>query len=72
MNSGKVLSIREKEVLELISQGFTNKEIGSSLCISPDTVKSHRNNMLKKMSAKNAAHLINMSYRLGLLCASNY
>lgn len=67
MHYTRILSRREHEVLKLISKGFTNKEIGISLCISTDTVKSHKINMYRKMKAKNAAHLINVSHQLGFL-----
>ena len=53
------LSIREIEVLGLIMQGLTNHEIAEKLCISFETVRSHRKNILEKTGAKNTAALIN-------------
>lgn len=52
------LSSREKEVLELIMIGMTNPEVADKLCISPETVKSHRSHILKKTGSKNTASLV--------------
>lgn len=41
---------REKEVIELIADGLTNKEIGQKLFISPHTIKSHVHNILEKLT----------------------
>jgi len=50
-----VLSPREGEVLQLLAQGATNKEIGDSLFISENTVKTHLRNIMEKL------HLVNRS-----------
>lgn len=47
------LSPREQEVLELISKGLTNKEIGNKLGISENTVKNHLKNILDKLHLEN-------------------
>lgn len=52
------LSIREIEVLGLIMQGMTNREIAEKLFVSYETVKSHRKNILEKTGARNTAALI--------------
>lgn len=52
------LSEREVQVLKLIANGVTNKEIGEKLFISPKTVEAHRNNILKKLELKSTADLI--------------
>jgi two-component system response regulator NreC len=49
---------REKEVLELISKGYTNREIAKEIYISEKTVKSHRQKLLIKFKVKNTAQLI--------------
>ena len=54
---------REKEIIVLISLGFTTKQISISLFISELTVKTHRHNLLKKLKAKNSVELVNMSIR---------
>ena len=53
-----LLSKREKEVLRLIFDGCTNKEIASKLFISFETVKSHRKHILTKTGSKNTAALV--------------
>jgi len=53
-----LLTRREKEILSLIAEGFTNPEIAQKLFISPSTVDSHRKHLLAKMSMKNTASLI--------------
>jgi DNA-binding NarL/FixJ family response regulator len=52
------LSSREVEVLSLIMQGLTNKEISEKLFICFETVRSHRKSILKKIGVKNTAALI--------------
>ncbi len=52
------LTRREKEVLQLIAQGFTNQEIANKLFISILTVISHRKNLMVKFEAVNTATLI--------------
>ncbi len=52
------LSEREREVLGLIVEGLTNKEIGRALGLSPRTVETHRANLFSKLQADSLAHLI--------------
>jgi len=52
------LTAREREVLERIALGASNKEAGRELGISPRTIEDHRANIMKKLGAKNAADLI--------------
>jgi DNA-binding NarL/FixJ family response regulator len=52
------LSEREKEVLRLICQEYTNKEIADLLFISPRTVDGHRNRLLEKINCKNTAGMV--------------
>lgn len=52
------LSSREMEILQLISDGLTTKEISDQLFISKRTVEGHRQNLLTKVGAKNVAELI--------------
>ncbi len=53
-----LITRREKEILSLIAEGYTNPEIAEKLFISPSTVDSHRKNLLAKMNMKNTASLI--------------
>lgn len=52
------LSEREREVLGLIVEGLTNKEIGRALVLSPRTVETHRANLFDKLAADSLAQLI--------------
>lgn len=53
-----VLSEREKEVLGLIIEGLTNKEIGRALNLSPRTIETHRAHLFAKLEVASLAHLI--------------
>ena len=59
-----VLTARELEVLNLLSQGYSSKEISHKLFISPNTVEYHRKQLLRKSGAKNVAQLIGFAFRL--------
>ena len=61
------VSLREREVLELISAEFTTKEIASKLFLSVHTVISHRKNLMDKMQVKNTAGLIRKAFEIGYL-----
>jgi DNA-binding NarL/FixJ family response regulator len=62
-----VLSRREKEILELIAEGYTNPQIAEKLFISQFTVDSHRKNLLAKLDVKNTASLIRLAVEQKLL-----
>jgi len=53
-----LLTTREKEVLELIAEGYTNPQIAEKIFLSQFTVDSHRKNLLAKLNVKNTASLI--------------
>ncbi len=59
-----VLSGRETEVLRLLSEGMTDREIASALAISPRTVESHVSSLLRKLDVKNRAEAA-QRYRAG-------
>lgn len=58
---------REHDVLTLVAEGLTNKEIGSRLAISEDTVKKHVQNIIWKLRAADRTQAAIMAYRMGLL-----
>jgi DNA-binding NarL/FixJ family response regulator len=60
------LSEREIEVINLIRNGMSSKEIADKLAISIKTVEVHRHNILKKLKVKNTASLINYINSSGL------
>jgi len=55
------LTRREKEILQLICEQYTNHEIGEKLFISSRTVDGHRNNLLQKMNCRNTAGLVSVA-----------
>jgi DNA-binding NarL/FixJ family response regulator len=58
---------REIEVLQLVSEGLVNREIGDRLFLSEETVKSHVRHILAKLQARSRAHAVAIGYRRGLL-----
>jgi DNA-binding NarL/FixJ family response regulator len=58
---------REKEVLELVAQGHSTKQIADKLGIGTRTVESHRVNMLKKMKVNNTAELVRKAIEMKIL-----
>lgn len=60
------LTDREREVLQLLAQGQSNKEIGASLFISENTVKYHTKNILDKLHLRNRAEVVAYAVRHGL------
>jgi two-component system response regulator DesR len=62
-----LLSEREREVLELIAAGSTNREIAEKLYLSPHTVKEHTSALYRKLQARNRAEAVLRAQRIGLL-----
>ncbi len=62
-----IVTRREKEVLSLIADGLTNKEIADRLFVSISTIDSHRKNLLSKFQVLNTAALISQAAKHGLL-----
>ena len=62
-----LLSEREREVLELIAAGSTNREIAQRLYLSPHTVKEHTSALYRKLHARNRAEAVQRAQRIGLL-----
>lgn len=61
------LTQREKEVLTLIAEGNSSKEISEHLFISVGTVETHRKSLLKKLDVKNIAGLVRIALKEGLV-----
>ena len=61
------LSERELEVLQLITEGLTNKEIAAMLYLSSNTVKAHTHNIYGKLSVKNRTQAVGRAKALGIL-----
>jgi two-component system response regulator DesR len=62
-----LLTEREREVLDLIAGGSTNREIAEQLYLSPDTVKEHASALYRKLQARNRAEAVQRAQRIGLL-----
>jgi LuxR family transcriptional regulator, maltose regulon positive regulatory protein len=60
------LSAREREVLSLVGRGLSNREIGRSLQIGPETVKWHLKNMFGKLGVSNRVQALNRAQSFAL------
>jgi two-component system response regulator DesR len=68
-NSGSeapMLTDREHEILGLIAEGATNREIAAALFLSPHTIKEHTSALYRKLGARNRADAVQRAQRLGL------
>jgi len=61
------LNDREREVLQLIAEGHSNKEISNILFISPKTVDNHRTNLMRKLDIHTTADLVRWATKRGLV-----
>lgn len=61
------LTKREFQVLELVAEEYSNKEIANLLYVSVATVESHRKNLFMKLGAKNMAGMIKRAFDKGIL-----
>ena len=57
-DSWDLLTDREKEVLQLVAEGRSNKEVAAALSLSPYTVETHRGNLMKKLNLHNTAEIV--------------
>ena len=63
----KDLSSREQEVLALTAEGFSSREIGQKLFISPKTVDTYRSRIMDKLGLSHRSELVRFALRVGLL-----
>jgi RNA polymerase sigma factor (sigma-70 family) len=61
------LSPREKEILQLIAEGYTSAEIGKMLFISEKTVEKHRTKLMEKLNVRNLAGLVRLAVKYHLV-----
>jgi DNA-binding NarL/FixJ family response regulator len=61
------LSHREKEVLKLLAEGRSNREIAELLTLSAKTVMAHRSNIMEKLDIHNRTELVKFAIRVGLV-----
>jgi two-component system response regulator NreC len=62
-----LLTPREREVLQLLAEGKTNKDVATILAISPYTVESHRTNLMQKLNLHNTAEIVLYAVRKKLI-----
>ncbi|MDH3652585.1 MAG: LuxR C-terminal-related transcriptional regulator, partial [Saprospiraceae bacterium] len=60
------LTKREHEILQLITQAFSNKEIAQKLFISDQTVSVHRKNIMRKLGVSNTVSLVKAAQNLSI------
>jgi two-component system response regulator NreC len=65
-----VLTPREREVLTLIAEGHTSREIAEALTISPKTVDRHRENIMRKLNLRGRVELVKYAIKKGLITIS--
>ena len=65
----EILSKREREVLELVGQGWNNQRIGKQLGLSPKTIARHRERIMHKLNMHSRTELVKFAIRTGLIAA---
>ncbi|HEV8192606.1 MAG TPA: response regulator transcription factor, partial [Ktedonobacterales bacterium] len=61
------LTSREREILQLVAEGYTNQEIADLLHLSIKTVQSHRAAVMEKLGLRDVTHLVRYAVRRGLV-----
>lgn len=65
-STASLLSSREREVLQLIAEGLSTRDIGERIHVSVKTVETHRQQIMRKLNAKSVAELTKIAVREGL------
>jgi RNA polymerase sigma factor (sigma-70 family) len=68
-DSYELLTDREREVLQLLAEGKTNKEAATILGVSPYTIESHRQNLMQKLGLHNTAEIVLYAVRKAIVTA---
>jgi two-component system, NarL family, response regulator len=61
------LTAREREILEMMSKGLTNKQIGAALDLSANTARNHVNNIIEKLDVADRTEAVTTAIQQGLL-----
>lgn len=62
----QLLTDRERQVLQMIAEGFTTKQCGARLGVSSKTIETHRHRMMRKLNVRSVAHLTKTAIKAGL------
>jgi len=62
-----ILTKREQEIIKLLAYEYSTKEIANHLCISYETAKTHRKNIILKLAIKNVAGAIRVAFQKGII-----
>lgn len=63
----KVLTLRQREILQLVAEGWTTKEIGVRLSVSENTIETHRRRLMKRLNVHDVTGLVRHAVRIGLV-----
>jgi len=66
-DSYHLLTEREREILQLLAEGRSNKEVANVLDLGVSTVETHRTNLMQKLSLHNTAEIVLYAVRKGLI-----
>jgi DNA-binding NarL/FixJ family response regulator len=66
-DSYDLLTEREREVLQLLAEGKSNKEVATILDLSPYTIETHRTNLMQKLGLHNTAEIVLYAVRKGII-----
>ncbi len=67
----ELLTSRQREVLQLVAEGRSRREIAEMLCISPKTVARHRENLMTRLNIQDEVELVKFALRIGLFAADD-
>lgn len=67
-DSYELLTDREKQILQLLAEGKSNKEVAALLNLSPYTVETHRSHLMQKLNLHNAAEIVLYAVRKKIIC----
>lgn len=67
LDSGEILTSREREVIQLVAEGRTNKEVAVTLNLSVKTAETHRTNLMRKLGLHSVADLTRYAVRNGIV-----
>jgi DNA-binding NarL/FixJ family response regulator len=67
----RMLSKREREIMDLLAQGLTGEQVAERLVLSPETIKTHIRNAMNKLEAHTRVHAIAIALREGFISAPN-